>query len=475
MTASRPADRVETAAFLRDLRAAVPPEALATEPAAIQKFVHDNSWLSPILADYFARQQAGDADLPSVDVVASPGSVDELRAILALAVRHNVPITPRGRGTSNFGQSIPMSGGLLLDLTRLDRVLDVTDDRVTAEAGTLHADVERAAKARGRDLTVLTTTHTTATVGGWVAGGHVGVGTSAYGSIWDGNVLAVKLLTAEDPPRELYLAGDALFPVLHTYGTVGIISEVTFPLVPAREWVEAVAVFDQFDDAARCMIAMSQEPPESQRATLAQQAPIPQSFTPLRRLFPEGSAGVLMIVDQTALPRFEALVREHRGRWHLWKTPRDAQRLSLNYMVYGHRMLWNKKTAPDAAFLHAYFTPGEELAQLQALSRQFGERVWLELKYMRSAYLRSLHGLVGDGLLPAGVLALTPGTRELIDAVMAYCDDIGVSYLNPHTFMLEESGLFADFGPVLAFKRQTDPKWLLNPDKIGRRFFRETE
>jgi hypothetical protein len=283
----------------------------------------------------------------------------------------------------------------------------------------------------------------------------------------------VKLLTAEDPPREVHLQGADLFPALHTYGTVGIITEVTLPLVPGREWLEAVVAFDGFDAAARYTVALSQEVAVTQRVTAAEEAPMPRGFTPLRKLFGEGQSGVLLIVDQREAPRYERLAREHGGAWHLWKSPRDTRRLSLNYMVYGHRMLWNKRQAPDAAFLHVYFAPGDELAQLEALKERFGDGVWRELKYMKSAYLRSLRGLSVEGLLPAGVLSLTPGERSFVDAVMAYCDTMGITYLNPHTFVLEESGLFADFEPIVAFARQTDPKGLLNPGKIGDRFYRE--
>src|SRR5437870_10027681 len=116
--------------LLHDLTLAVGTEPLTTDPIEIQGFLRDNSWLSPILAGYFRSDGAG-ADMPEVGVVVSPRTLDELRAAIAVAVRHEVPITPRGRGTSNFGQSIPLRGGMLLDLTRLNRILDVTDSSVT--------------------------------------------------------------------------------------------------------------------------------------------------------------------------------------------------------------------------------------------------------------------------------------------------------------------------------------------------------
>ena len=75
-------------------------------------------------------------------------------------------------------------------------------------------------------------------------------------------------------------------------------------------------------------------------------------------------------------------------------------------------------------------------------------------------------------LLPAPTLTLVPGTKAFIEAVMAFCDAIGVTYQNPHTFVLEESGIFGPtFGRIVEFKRGTDPRGLLNPGKIGSTFF----
>jgi FAD/FMN-containing dehydrogenase len=64
-----------------------------------------------------------------------------------------------------------------------------------------------------------------------------------------------------------------------------------------------------------------------------------------------------------------------------------------------------------------------------------------------------------------------PGDRAFIDEVMGFCEASGIGYLNPHTFVLEESGLFADFDRIVAFKRTVDPAGLLNPGKIGQAFF----
>ena len=77
-------------------------------------------------------------------------------------------------------------------------------------------------------------------------------------------------------------------------------------------------------------------------------------------------------------------------------------------------------------------------------------------------------GESGDSPLPAGVLSLSPGSPEAVERAMRLCDGLGVTYLNPHTYLLEESGLFRDFDRIVAFKRQTDPRGLLNPGKIGR-------
>lgn len=457
-----------TSAAIRALADLLGPKHVISEQAEVQRFLKDNSWLSPILSQHLQELKAGgDGGLLDVDGVVSPATAGELAETIRCCYELGVAMTVRGKGTSNFGQSIPLQGGVIIDLQRLNRILNVEADSITAEAGAIHGELEKAAQAQGKELTLLTTTHATATVGGWVAGGHVGVGTSGYGTIWDGNVLGVKMLTAEAAPRLLDLHGPDVMPALHTYGTVGVLTEVTFPLVRARPWLEAVSVFDTFRQAANFALMMAHEPPHEQRVVAAQEAPVPMSYTPLKHFLEAGQSCSLNIVSEELANRAKAATEECGGEWHIWKDPIDYVNLSLNYLVYGHRMLWVKKLAPDAAFLHVYFTRDHVLEQIDRLKAEFGDRVWLELKHMNSPYLSSLRNETGDTPLPAGVLALTTGDQEALGRAMQLCDSMGVTYLNPHTFLLEESGLFRDFSRILGFKKKTDPKGLLNPGKIG--------
>jgi hypothetical protein len=218
---------------------------------------------------------------------------------------------------------------------------------------------------------------------------------------------------------------------------------------------------------------MAHEPAHEQRVVAAQEAPVPASFTPLRGFFKAGQSCSLNVISEDLAGRARALTEEHGGSWHVWKEADDSDKLSVNYLVYGHRMLWVKKIAPNAAFLHVYFSRDRLFEQLERIKAELGNTVWTELKHMNSPYLSSLRGESGDTPLPAGVLSLVPGDRQAVDQAMRLCDSIGVTYLNPHTFLLEESGLFRDFDAIVAFKRQTDPKGLLNPGKIGGNFYPE--
>src|SRR5581483_11524255 len=106
---------------------------MITEPSAQRRFLQDLSWYSPLLMEALVDV--------AVEVVAQPGTIAEAADLLALSARLQAPVTLRGAGTGNYGQSVPLEGGLLIDTRRLNRVVALEDRSVTVEAGCVFDDV----------------------------------------------------------------------------------------------------------------------------------------------------------------------------------------------------------------------------------------------------------------------------------------------------------------------------------------------
>lgn len=313
----------------------------------------------------------------------------------------------------------------------------------------------------------MTTTYANATSGGWVAGGHIGLGTPTWGSIWDGNILGATVMTVEAQPRLLSLDESSIEPILHAYGTTGIIVDVTYRLVPANEWWELVITFDDFLSAARFTKAVSERSDLLVRACAAQEPSVTPCFSGLRGHVEPEAAVVLSIVAESQYDDYLGLAADFGGTVVPWRGRGADRRPTLAYMVYGHRMLWVKKIAPDGAFLHCYLDPDSPLQQLDELKNKFGDEILIELKFLRSKWLRERFGHQGDGVLPAPLVCVVEGERRLAE-VMEFCDRIGIRYQNPHMFFLDQKGLLRDPAVLLDFKAETDPKGLLNPGKLSK-------
>ena len=363
-----------------------------------------------------------------------------------------------------------MRGGIVIELSRLcgigDPAAAAADGRITVGAGALLGRVDQEVRAHGAELPVVTTTYAASHAAGWVAGGHVGLGSSSWGTIWDGNIVGATVMTCEAHPRLLTLDEGSVEPVLHAYGTTGIITDVTFRLVPARSWVEMVVAFPRFDGAARFVVDLSEQT-EGIRVAAAQEPLLTPAFTALA-----GDAAD----DEALVMTIAAADRGRRGQ-----RPGRGPRGSSNPVERSGRV------PPAHARLHGLRPPhavGEEavrLGRLPALlpaggpARRPAPRhqgpvrrslCLVELKYIRSRWLRERWGQSGDGVIFAPLVGMVNG-RDDLDALLTFCDDIGVAYQNPHTFFLDEQGLFADPGLLHRFKQEVDPKGLLNPGKLS--------
>src|ERR1700751_5511507 len=98
------------------------PGRVFTAPAVLDRLSHDFYWYSPILRPQLAGKMG--------DVAVQPVSVEEVLGVMRFAGRHQVPVTVRGAGTGNYGQCVPLQGGIVLDLSLMDRLEQITADGV---------------------------------------------------------------------------------------------------------------------------------------------------------------------------------------------------------------------------------------------------------------------------------------------------------------------------------------------------------
>ncbi len=122
-------------------------EGLAIEdnPALVRQKSRDFYWYSPILKE--------ELESVTADLVVSPKSEEEVIRVLKVAYAHGVPVTPRGAGTGNYGQAMPLSGGIVLNLIDMNKVKEIHPGRVVAEPGIVIAELDRQTKAHsGQEL-----------------------------------------------------------------------------------------------------------------------------------------------------------------------------------------------------------------------------------------------------------------------------------------------------------------------------------
>jgi hypothetical protein len=222
----------------------------------------------------YSRDQA---DVPSFmktamfdsmpDVVVQPFSVGAVEGVLRYAKTNNLPVIVRGAGSSPFGGSMPVVGGVVLDMNALDRVLELNEANATVkvEAGMRWADLDWYLEKRG--LAVRSSPSSRfSTVGGWVATGGIGIGSVSVGRLME-SVTIHEIVTGEGETRSMS-PGDPMFkPMFGSEGQLAVVADlgVAHRLVEHRAGALADALVDGGGDARAL------DPQEQQDAGLLSQ------------------------------------------------------------------------------------------------------------------------------------------------------------------------------------------------------------
>ena len=194
--------------------------------------------------------------------VALPKSTEEVVAIVKLCAKQNIPIIPRGAGTSLSGGVLAVTGGVMITLSRMNRILSVDhrNRRALVEAGCVNAWITNAVKPRGLLFAPDPSSQPACTIGGNVATNSGGPHTLKYG-VTTNHVLGFEMVL---PDGEVVWLGtkpeggedvdgyDLRGAVIGSEGMFGIVTEVLVRLVRAPQaYKTMLGVFESVDDASR--------------------------------------------------------------------------------------------------------------------------------------------------------------------------------------------------------------------------------
>jgi glycolate oxidase len=169
-----------------------------------------------------------------------PVTAEEISAILSLANRQGFPVTPRGAGTGLAGAAVPARGGLVLDLCRMNKILDIriSDRLVIVQPGVVYADLEKALKPHGFFFPPDPASGNVCTLGGNVATNAGGIRGAKYGVTRD-YVLGLDVVL---PDGRIMHTGSRCMKSVSGYdltrlfvgseGTLGVITEITLKINP---------------------------------------------------------------------------------------------------------------------------------------------------------------------------------------------------------------------------------------------------
>ncbi|MCA0145291.1 FAD-binding oxidoreductase [Blastococcus sp. LR1] len=407
---------------------------VTSELRARERASVDGARMSPIITELLP--------LGLADLVALPTTAEDIGLVVAAAVRRGVPVTPRGKGTGNYGQGIPMAGGLVLDMSRARAVVEVGDGWITAEAGTPMVALERAAAATGQELWMYPST-AQSSLGGFLAGGSGGTGTIAHGSNHMGFVLALDVVLGTGSPDLVHVEGEEAHRYVHNYGTAGIIARATVRLEPLQDWRGVFASFPDFRGALSVLRELGRVQPLPR--LVSADPPEITATLPADPAIAAGRAGLRMIADARTLAEATALIE---GAGGAVEDVREGPQvvLGISMLSYNHPIEWLQKSEPGVYF-HVEVS-GDALVE--------------RIDEVQAVYEGGLLHIEAGHTVPIGMLAGVYRSPEQVTEGIAALGRLGVGVHNPHQWNVD-----FELARTIETARTTDPQGLLNPGKLN--------
>jgi len=416
-----------------------------------RKLSGDFSWLSPILS-----KELGDC---VADAVVWPRTTSELVNLIEVAKEDKVPLTPRGGGTSNYGQVVPIRGGVVVDTTKMNKILKVSEDElyVDVEPGANMKVLMDALKDRGLSLKMYPSTYTSCTIGGFYSGGSRGFGSTKFGTIFDDNLTSADVLSADGVEKSY--SGRGLDGIIHAYGTTGMITRLRVPIIRQKEEDGFVVSVPSLRDALSLSGQLVNASSGIKLLSILEPS-IGGRYNAILKenLFDDKRWNMTIIFESSETPTIEKIL----SRYDVLKLEEAAEKLKDHIVEYSfnHVALWGKRSNPSLTNVYMHFYDLDKVeAKIHDIKRKFGDDVFFHLEFTKQS----------GKMIVTSLSLLNYKNFDFYQKFTAYVKSRGVHIMNIHSYKLNDQIGHLTPERVVAIqklKTENDPYNIFNPGKI---------
>jgi glycolate oxidase len=411
--------------------------------------------------------------------VARPASPAEIAKIIILANREAIPVVPRGAGTGMSGGSVPLRGGIVLSLERMNRILEIDEKDCIAvvEPGVVTGDLQREVESRGLFYPPDPASHQFCTIGGNVAECAGGLRAVKYGVTKD-YVLGLEVVL---PTGEIIRTGartvksvagyDLTKLIVGSEGTLGIVTKIILKLLPLPETIGTLsAFFKTIESAASAASAVIAGRILPRALEFVDGTSLRAVENHLKQDLSGGAAAMLLVeVDGTS----ESAAREIKRVAEIMRAG-GADRISVAANNSEREQIWKARRSISPALYSIkpkkmnedIVVPRSKIADILRIIEGIGKRHGLLIANFGHAGDGNIHTnvMIDESDLEKGRAAV----KEIFEAVLR----LGGSISGEHGIGISKAEYLpmelqpAAIGVMKKIKEALDPNNILNPGKI---------
>jgi glycolate oxidase len=447
-----------------DLRAVVGPHGLILHPDELRTYESDG------LTNF--RQ------VPAAVVL--PTSTQQVQDVVRICQRAQIPFVARGSGTGLSGGALPVAGGVVISLARMNHILkiDLPNQRIVVEPGVINASVTQAVAEAGYFYAPDPSSQSVCTIGGNIAENSGGAHCLKYGF----TVHHVLALTVVLPDGELAHLGRATLDApgydlagvfVGSEGTLGIATEITLRLVKRAQAVQTLlAAFDSTDEAGAAVSAIIADGVLPAAIEMMDILSIQAAEAAVHANYPQAGGLLLVELDGCTpevlaqMARVQAICTQC-GAWELRLAHSDAERA----------VVWKGRKAAFAAMgrispnyiVQDGVIPRTALPQVLRAIADLSAAAGLRVANVFHAGDGNLHPLV---LYDRAIPGQEHTAEQLAGDILRLCVQHGGSITGEHGVGMEKkefmSAMFAepDLDTMQRVRCAFDPQHLANPGKV---------